>query len=169
MTDQLYYSKAQKYKRKYLQLRLLRGGVYNKQLNINFNSMTINDHSIEQNIKTSKDNDHSHYESNQSVYVYSSIKDELINDTKKKTITNIENNMINENTNISIDENNFDKNELIEYLKLAIKYEYKVNITFSNIDENCEKIDIMNNIIKKLGDKVNDPNEWLRHMLSLDL
>jgi len=169
MINQTYYAKAQKYKKKYLQLRLLRGGVYNKQFNINFNSMTPNDHSVEQNIKTSKDNDHSHYESNQRVYVYSSIKDELINETKKKTIANIENNMINENTNISIDENNFDKNELIEYLKLAIKYGYKVNITFSNIDENCEKIEIMNNIIQKLGDNVNDPNEWLRHLLSLDL
>lgn len=169
MINQTYYAKAQKYKKKYLQLRLLRGGVYNKLFNINFNSMTPNDHSVEQNIKTSKDNDHSHYESNQRVYVYSSIKDELINETKKKTIANIENNMIHGDTNISIDENNFDKNELIEYLKLAIKYGYKVNITFSNIDENCEKIEIMNNIIQKLGDNVNDPNEWLRHLLSLDL
>jgi len=168
MINQSYYAKARKYKQKYLQLRLLTGGVYDKIFNINFNSMSSNDHSIEQNIKTSKDNDHSHYESNQSIYVYSSIKDGLINETRRKSINNIENNMNNENTNISIEENNFNKDDLIEFLNLAIKYDYKVKITFSNIDENCEKIDIMNNIIKKLGNKVNDPNEWLIHILSLE-
>lgn len=168
MINQSYYVKARKYKQKYLKLRLLTGGVYDKIFNINFNSMSSNDYSIKQIIKTSKDNDHSHYESNQSVYVYSSVKDGLINDTIKKSISNIENNMENENTNISIEVNNFNKDNLLKYLNLAIKYNYKVNITFSNIDENCEKIDIMNNIIKKLGNKVNDPNEWLLHILSLD-
>lgn len=169
MINQSYYAKARKYKQKYLQLRLLTGGVYDKIFNINFNSMSTNDNYIKQNLKTSKDNDHSHYESSQSVYVYSSVNDELINDTRKKSISNIENNMKNENTNISIEENNFNKDDLIEFLNLAIKYNYKVNITFSNIDENCEKIEIINFIIKKLGEKINDPNEWLTFILSSNL
>jgi hypothetical protein len=166
MINQQYYSKALKYKKKYIQLRLLKGGVFNKKFNINFNKMSSNDYSIGQNIKTTKDNDHSHYESTQSIYMYSSIKDESINDVRKKSITNIENNMKNENTDISIEENNFNKDELIEYLKLAIKYNYKVNIKFSNIDDDCSKIEIINKIIKKLGDKINDPNEWLSYILS---
>lgn len=169
MINQKYYSKALKYKKKYLQLRLLKGGTFNKKFNINFNTMSSNDYSIKQNIKSSKDNEHSHYESTQNIYMYSSIKDEMINDIRKKSITNIENNMKNENTNISIEENNFNKDELIEYLKLAIKYNYKVNITFSDIDDDCKKIEIINDIIKKLGDKINDPNEWLLHILSSSL
>ena len=68
--------------------------------------------------------------------------------------------MIHNNINISIEENNFDKDEFIKYLELAIKYCYKVNINFSNKDS-------MDNIIKKLGNKINNPNEWLLQLDSI--
>ena len=154
MINQDYCYKAQKYKEKYLQLKLLYGGLLdNKMLKINYTSMFSTNYSIKQHSQTTKDTQESHYESTQSFSVYSSIKDDL-NINKDQFITNIENNMINNNTNISIEENNFDNDELVKYLKLAIKYNYQVNIIFSNES-------IMDKLIKKLGDKVNDPNEWL--------
>jgi hypothetical protein len=158
MTNNLYYYKAQKYRNKYHQLKLLYGGlVDDKIFTINYTSMTSKDYSIKQNSHTIKDNKESHYESSsQSYYVYSSIKDSLIKD---QSITNIENYMKNNNTNISIEENNFDKDEFIKYLELAIKYNYKVNINF--LDKTDSK---MNKLFIKLGDKVNDPNMWLEEL-----
>ena len=44
--------------------------------------------------------------------------------------------------------------EFKKYLELAIKYSYKVNIKFSNKE-------IMDKLVKNLGDKINDPNELL--------
>ena len=157
--NNFYKDKAQKYKKKYIQLKILYGGILDtKTLNINYTSMISDDYYIKQNSQTINDTKSSHYESKQSFYVYSSIKDDIVTN-KKQFITNIENNMKSNNINISIEENNFDMNEFIEYLKLACNYNYKVNITFPDNVESG-----MNELVKKLGEKVNEPIEWLKEL-----
>ncbi len=166
MTDIFYRNKALKYKRKYL---LLKGGNHHdRTLYINFEYPKTDSNTIRCKSREIDEEKDKFYESTQSINVYSSNLDsdiKLKNKTINWCIDNIRSNMENNTKDIYHINYSFNPKDIIDYLKLAVEYKYKVVISLPDITEKSGEeiinINKMNEIILELKTNVNDPNVWI--------
>jgi hypothetical protein len=166
MTDNFYYNKALKYKRKYL---LLKGGNHDdRTLYINFEYPKIDSNTIRCKSREVDEKKDEFYESSQYINIYSSNLDsdiKLKNKTIDWCIDNIESNMKNNVKDIYHTNYSFNPKDIIDYLNLAVQYNYKVIISLPDITkktgEEIININKMNIIILELKTDVNDPSMWI--------
>lgn len=157
--DSFWNSKALKYKRKYL---LLRGGEPEKIFHINFDLTENNTNMIRCKIDShgGEKETYKHYYSSQYISIYESkLETGTVDKTMEWCKENIKYNMENNIKDIYQTIYNLNPNEIIDYLRLAVKYNYKVELTLSNI---MNKTD--NKLMKIISDmdKINDPTIWIQ-------
>lgn len=151
MDEEYFKYKLKKYVEKYNRLKLLLVNESSEKiLNIKFNSLISSDDYYENEIKSVKDIPYSHYESKQFTSYYSSINnDNLLNEIIRANLEDLEDKMETENDNITIEENFFNKKLFKQYIKLAKKNNYKINVIVPTKIIGSQQI-INNNIINRI-------------------